>query len=314
MSTTVPIPAPAPTSPARRGPIRLAFVVSLVLLIGAAAGLSAAVSGLNWYTKKLPIQGAHACHWISPEVSSWGRAGSDVTMTPEILETLGTKNYVQRAMIQTRPAEGKAARIVDFHLAYYTGMIDTVPHVPDRCFVTGGDQLAGGPWDVRVPLKTSEFFEDPAASADMQLATGEKDVKILTIAAGPGARSPVRASDRIRLPRGIENLQLRAFSFKRAGVAEPLFAGYFFIANGGLTPSAQGVRLLSFDLRSDYAYYMKVQFTAANLSGPEELAELAGSLLDELLPDIMQCVPDWTEVIRGNYPADNPRRKQSPLP
>jgi hypothetical protein len=113
----------------------------------------------------------------------------------------------------------------------------------------------------------------------------------------------------VRLPRGIENLQLRVFEFKHPGSNDPMYAGYFFIANGGLTPMAEGVRLLAFDLHSDYAFYMKVQFTATHIKGKEELAAIAGSMLDDMLPEIMQCVPDWVDVMRGEYPADNPRRK-----
>ncbi len=32
------------------------------------------------------------------------------------------------------------------------------------------------------------------------------------------------------------------------------------------------------------------------------------SLIGELLPDLMRCVPDWEDVLRGDYPADNPLR------
>ena len=125
----------------------------------------------------------------------------------------------------------------------------------------------------------------------------------------PDSRAP---GSRVRLPHGIENLELRVFAFQEPGSTEPLYAGYFFIANGGLTSSAQSVRLLAFDLKSDYAYYLKVQFSATRIKGPEDLASLAASLLDEILPDLMQCVPDWTDVIRGEYPADNPRRRARP--
>ena len=37
----------------------------------------------------------------------------------------------------------------------------------------------------------------------------------------------------------------------------------------------------------------------------EELAQEASSLLGELLPEIMRCVPDWVEVESGRYPANN---------
>jgi hypothetical protein len=88
-------------------------------------------------------------------------------------------------------------------------------------------------------------------------------------------------------------------------------AGYFFIANGSAVAGADGVRLLAFDLKNDYAYYMKVQFTSMQAESPEELAEVASSLLDDLLGEMMLCVPDWIDVLAGRWPEDNPRRAEA---
>jgi hypothetical protein len=81
-----------------------------------------------------------------------------------------------------------------------------------------------------------------------------------------------------------------------------LYAGYFFVANGGCVARAEDVRLLAFDLRSTYAYYVKVQVTSQDVSSQEELAQAAASLLDELFGDLMLCTPDWVEVEAGRYP------------
>jgi hypothetical protein len=84
---------------------------------------------------------------------------------------------------------------------------------------------------------------------------------------------------------------------------QPFYAGYFFVANGGWVSSAEGVRLLAFDLRTKYAFYMKVQVTSVSgITSGEQLAKEAASLLDGLLPELMLCVPDWVEVEEGRYP------------
>ena len=88
-----------------------------------------------------------------------------------------------------------------------------------------------------------------------------------------------------------------------------LYAGYFFVANGGTVASANDVRTLAFDLQSDYAFYLKVQVTSSTVSSKQDLTEHAGSLIGELMPEIMRCVPDWVEVQRGVYPDDNPRNR-----
>jgi hypothetical protein len=84
------------------------------------------------------------------------------------------------------------------------------------------------------------------------------------------------------------------------------FAGYFFIANGGTVSRAEEVRLLAFDLRSSYAYYLKVEFQSEQVESGEELAALAGRFLDENFAEIMRCTPDWVEVEQGEYPPHTP--------
>jgi len=77
-----------------------------------------------------------------------------------------------------------------------------------------------------------------------------------------------------------------------------IYAGYFFIANGRLTPEAGGVRILAYQPKDQYAYYCKVQFT---LSGAKELdadgfVEITTGFLELMLTDLMRCLPDWAEV------------------
>jgi hypothetical protein len=287
---------------------RSALIVSLAVLFGSAAALGGAIRFFKLYTKKLPIEVNQKCSSVPPKSPHWVRAGSDEYMSHEVIETLGTTNYVSRTYVEANPADPKNPKGVQFHLAYYTGMIDTVPHVPDRCFVAGGAVMSGGPWVLPVPLKSDEWTEDAPATADSRTAIGDKNIVVYTARLGPDSAAP---GNRVRLPRGIDHLDMRIFEFKAPGSDVPTYSGYFFIANGALTSLAQNVRLLAFDLRSDYAYYMKVQFTSTRIKGPEELAQMASSVLDDLLPDVMLCTPDWTEVIRGEYPADNPRRKKS---
>jgi hypothetical protein len=69
--------------------------------------------------------------------------------------------------------------------------------------------------------------------------------------------------------------------------------------------------VLAFNLTDDYAYYLKVQVGSTDAASAAELGELASTLLSDLLGEIMTCVPDWTKVQRGEWPPDNPKRKQT---
>jgi hypothetical protein len=100
---------------------------------------------------------------------------------------------------------------------------------------------------------------------------------------------------------------MRISEYESPDSGKKLFAGYFFIANGGVAASAEQVRTLAFDLTSDYAYYLKVQVSSTTVSSAEELAEQSGALLSELIAEVVRCVPDWVSVESGAYPSDNPR-------
>ncbi|MCW5776309.1 MAG: exosortase-associated EpsI family protein [Phycisphaeraceae bacterium] len=268
-----------------------------VLLGTGAASLHAMISYLGLHLRKLPIHPAdgRTLGSLPLETASWVRIAADRVESVEVESTLGTDNYLTRLYAERDPADPRRRKEIELHVAYYTGMIDTVPHVPERCFVGGGLQMTKGARTIPLPLDTSNWTLDPDVPEHL----------------GPIYR--VRASDsrRVRLPRNAEGLSLRVSEYSLPG-DHRLFAGYFFIANGGWVSSAEGVRLLAFNLDDDYAYYLKVQVNSSSAESAEELAAAAASLLGELFGDLMLCVPDWVSVQTGEYPADNPRRAGSP--
>lgn len=272
------------------------FVVGAALLLLSAASFNGAVAMLKLHLKKLPIEVEQKVHAIPGQTHSWNRVGEDRLDSEEIVEKLGTTNYLNRRYVRATPdAKGNPVAI-DLHMAYYTGMVDTVPHVPDRCLTAAGWAIAGGPYFVQAKLDPEQWSIDREATA--QFATPESPIYRARQSSGLYAR----------LPRGSESIKLNTSVFTYPGKDATMTAGYFFIANGGVSATAEGVRLLAFDLRSDYAYFLKVQFTSFSAKDADELAQLGGEFLQEMLPEIMQCVPDWIEVQRGNYPDDNPRK------
>jgi hypothetical protein len=281
-----------------------AFVTALLVLCACAIGMGAAIRAYGVYLRKLAIYapGGRLLNALPTETAGWTRVGQDEFIKDEdTLAVLGTSNYVTRSYQRRSEPGGVPGPVLVFHAAYYTNQIDTVPHVPERCWTGAGMTLVGGPWLVGIPLGASSWRPHPDA-------TGEEIGRVFTVPLSN--RYSDAGGRRIRLPRGLtpgEPLRLRVTAYSAPG-GQTLYGGYFFIANGGWAPSANEVRLLAFDLRADYAYYLKVQVSSADVGSPEELASLAGSLLDDLLGELMRCVPDWVEVEAGRYPADNPKR------
>lgn len=290
--------APAGT-PLRMPTLRTSAITGLAamtLTIGvAAAGVHTLVPLMGMHLRKMPIepQSGLALTSIPDETEHWIKV-RDRREPAEVEEQLGTSNYITRLFRQRNPADPNKPKYIELHAAYYTGMIDTVPHVPERCFVGGGLQLGKSPRSIPLHLDQSHWVRDPDVPESL----------------GPIYRVRTPSGQRVRLPRHAEDIRLRVTEYPVADGAN-LYAGYFFVANGGHTDSANGVRLLAFRLKDDYAYYLKIQFNSSTVESADELAELSSQLLGELFGDILLCVPDWIDVQTGAYPPDNPRRSEA---
>lgn len=267
-----------------------AFVAAVAVLVTGAVGLSQVirVRGLHLTKEKITAKDNLQFHSLPSKYKSWEQIGRDEVMSKEALEELGTENTISRVYQEITESSDKRPRRIEVHIAYYTGMIDTVPHVPERCMVGSGWTKKGDTTTVDVPL-------------DMALLTKEEvDPKV------HGVSSVYRGlatepMGRVRLPKGIENLQMSVTPFVHSSNRER-YAGYFFIANGGVVSSANQVRLLAFKLDEKYAFYCKVQFSSLDVTSAKELGEVGGQMLNEMLGDIMRRVPDWIEVEAGRYP------------
>lgn len=281
--------------------VRAALTAALSILLLGAAGITGGIHYAGIHLRKLPIQPPDNRALISlpTETPTWQQRGSDRLESPEVVEVLGTENYLSRLYVRKDRPKDAPPMVLDFHAAYYTGMVDTVPHVPERCFVGGGLQIGEGAKIVDLKLDPSLWSPHPSVENAAEKGWFRQRVP-------NWSRDGVGAS--VTLPRDPASIRMRVTEFTGRG-RPPMYSGYFFIANGGHVSSAEEVRLLAFDLRSDYAYYLKVQFTSSTVSSAEELAEQASSLLRELLPDLMRCVPDWVEVEAGRYPVRPDSRK-----
>ena len=277
-----------------------AYAAGIVTLFISALALGTVISSLGIQMRKLPIEPASGLrfHSLPASVEGWTRFGPErPPLSKEILETLGTQNYLSRNYVEVLDGEGKK-NVVELHCAYYTGSVDPVPHVPERCFVGGGMSIVGGPWVLPVPVDLSRFARDSGLDTEIH-----GDVML--------AQTSIKSThpnQRVHLPRDLGGLKMRIMEYGAPGGGR-MFAGYFFIANGGTVANSEGVRLLAFKLDATYAYYAKVQFSSSTVETAEELAEAAGSMLTPLLPEIMLRVPDWVDVLDGRYPAPEDQSK-----
>jgi len=275
------------------------------VLASAALGFEFAIRALGYQLQKSPVEAEDGIvvSDISPRTASWERArdgkGNEIPdrrENSEVEETLGTNNYVSRTYVQRQPKAGSRPIVLDLHVAYYTGAIDAVPHVPDRCFVGGGMQI--GSVEGNLPLA----FDRSAWQVDTSVPEGLGPLfKVWVQGEAPFGQTYVR------LCKDADKIQMRTMKFLADGGVS-VYVGYFFVANGGYTFFVDGVRELAYQLTSTYAYYMKVQVTSSSCKNVDEFVAASSSLVGELFGDIMRVTPDWVRVMQGEWPPQSVKK------
>jgi len=285
----------------RSGPGILACVI--MLLSAGAIGAYINFSGMHMHKAPIQAEGNRQVSSVPMQTVGWNRIGTDQIMNAEVVDVLGTENYLSRRYIRTTDQDPKHPIVLDFHLAYYTGMIDTVPHVPERCFVGGGLQQSESSRVMDLKMDTSSWRVDPTVPKALAGLGGA----IYTVRLSNDPEFSDAPGQRVRLPRGIgpdSPFRMRVSEFIDPNGGK-IYAGYFFIANGGTKANANDVRQLAFNLDDDYAYFLKVQVTGWSFDSFDAFADSAGELVGQLIGETMRCVPDWVDVKMGVYPVDN---------
>ena len=270
---------------------KLALIIVCLTLACGGLAFRAAVGGLNAYLSKLPVELRAPLNDVSRTLGKWQAIGTDRVAQKAELDELGTTEYFSR----TYAVDGDAQKpSIWVHAAFYTGMVDAVPHVPERCDDVAGWQPVAAPCNYEIPLDRSTWSIDEqhvhrAAGAPYPIVNHRHPVTGRTMM--------------VRMP--IGEIQFRVTEFRWPNDPDRRkFAGYLFVANGITTPMPEVVRLKAFDLTSKYAYFCKVQMSmqAGRETSMEEFLALSGDLMVSLLPEVMRCLPDWADVESAGAP------------
>jgi len=283
----------------------LAPIIAGCVMLGSTVGIGVYIKYADLHMQKIPIypEGNRQVSAIPTETEHWTRLGSDRISSTEIVEVLGTENYVSRDYLLKESEGTKKPIVVELHAAYYTGMIDTVPHVPERCFVGGGLQQSESSQNHVLPMNTESWRVDGSVPPELSGLTGE----LYSVRLSNNRKWTDAPGVRVRLPRDVTpetKITMRCSEFI-VGKGQKIYSGYFFIANGGTKANANDVRTLAFNLSDDYAYYLKVQINCVTAESMDDFIEYSGLILGDLIGEIMRCTPDWVRVQQGLYPVDD---------
>ena len=269
------------------------FVVAVLLLGMAAVAVNFATGFLRLHFKKKPVpmrvSAFDAPDGFPSKVGAWVQISRDTPLDPDTEHILGTKQYVNRVYVDSRvldPQQLDALKemssterfrvlsglqaerpeaVINLGLYYYTGLVDTVAHIPDRCYIADGYDVS------RYQTKSDERFGTYPDGRDRLVSfryinfedqTGQqresKNVAYLFHVNGH------YESDPLGVRRSLQNL------------LEPY--GYY-----------AKIELMTVSPR-------RVGEAAGGQSGRDKTLAAMEDFLSSALPEFERCMPDWEKL------------------
>ena len=268
------------------------FLTAVAVLALAAVGLNAATQAMQVYFKKQAVPLRHVLddpqNGIPTRLGDWVRVSEQTTLDADTQHVLGTDQFVFRDYVNTRLVkpeeveqfEGKTANeqqamlrriqanqpeaVIRLAVTYYTGLVDTVAHVPDKCLIASG-------YDITHSERQDHTFTLPGGAArpvsfrylNFEDATGKGrdgwNVAYFFHCNGEYVDHPVGVRSK------LQNL------FERHGY-------YAKVELATITPNVD-----------EGATGDKTEATQRSLAAMTDL-------IGQALPDVERCLPDWAAV------------------
>ncbi|MHC4386636.1 MAG: hypothetical protein ACYSUG_06560 [Planctomycetota bacterium] len=122
-----------------------AFIICVFVLLSAAVAKEAVIRILDVKTVKVEIKPQHPFDEMDATVlAPFELKNKSRISNRDVLESLGTEEYMQWILEDTEAESDSPTRYCSLFITYYTGNPDMVPHVPDECYVGGGNRRASG--------------------------------------------------------------------------------------------------------------------------------------------------------------------------
>ena len=196
--------------------------------------------------------------------------GKQEIANKDVVESLGTEDYLQWTLEDSRARFDSPVRNCSLFVTYYTGNPDQVPHVPDACYIGGG----------------SERIDKFSVSFDINDNTGTDNTK------------------KRRIP--ATGLVFRKKSNEIWQIDSDFTVLYFFKVNDQYKGNRTETRIaLGTNLSSEYSYFSKVEIKFFNLKfgfpDKEEAIAAAEELFAVILPVLeSEHWPDWEAANNPN--------------
>jgi hypothetical protein len=256
-----------------------AFIACVVILAVSAASKEVVIRTLGVQLTKLPIPLKVPFDKMDEKkLEPYLVRNKQKITNRDVLESLGTEEYLQWSLEDSNAPADSPTRFCSLFITYYTGNPDMVPHVPDECYVGGGNQRSSA----------DEIIVDSFSY-------------------------PKQTDNASSLPKSIP-MQYVVFSRQEKNSLTPetrFSVQYMFKANGEFCGSRTQTRtVLGKNFFCKYSYFAKIEwkFYGMDYSGvvnpdKEQTVKASRKLLSILVPVLeADHWPDWEKAKRGEVP------------
>ncbi len=116
------------------------FIVCVAILLSAAVAKEWVIWKLGVHMVKEAISLQHPLDDMDvAALAPFELNKNDRIQNRDVVESLGTEEYLRWILEDTEAASNSPTRYCSLFITYYTGNPDRVPHVPDECYVGGGN-------------------------------------------------------------------------------------------------------------------------------------------------------------------------------
>ena len=259
-----------------------AFLICVILLAIAGAGMQVTVDwfGVQLQKEALPLKKPLEL-FVDSLLTPYKVVKNSKIKNKDVLEQLGTDEYLQIILEDTESQELSPVRFCSLFVTYYTGDPDMVPHVPDECYIGGGNVCLG------------------RDTVTLQLANLNREGKTIE----------AQDSDTIADNTNID-VKYLTFSKKNSDiwqVSSKFNVWYFFKVNGEYSGGrTQTRKILGENLLGKYSYFSKIEWTfhGQNQStksriDKETALKASEKLMSVILPILeKEYYPDWEKANR----------------
>lgn len=254
------------------------FVVAFCTMLFLVAGVWGSTLFLDLKFRKQPVPLQRDLTFVERHLGHWMQVSDDEPLEADVEQSLGTKQYIFRDYVDTRlvgPQEiedmlskptaerrrlvsiieqRKPRAVIHLGVTYYTGMVDTVAHVPDRCYIADGY----APTD----YETRSWTIGKMVDAKGKTVDESVDVRLICFEDATGFTS--------RVPKNV---------------------AYLFQVNGAMESNPAMVRFRLQNLLKADIYYAKIELMMTYTKDRKEVEKVMTDFLANAMPEVRKCLP-----------------------